>query len=86
MVGKAGKQGRGAKEGKQRERFVSLVPLNFIWHSGPRTDRGLGEDEGGDRKVNGEGKSKKKDMAAGRVRRRNQHIRVSQHQMLIPTT
>lgn len=77
-------------EGEQAARVVrQLEPFKFHLRSGPRTERGIDEGEGGGRKANGEGKKrrkKKKNMMAGRERKRKQHIRVSQHQILIPTT
>lgn len=48
-------------EGEQAARVVrQLEPFKFHRRSGPRTERGIDEGEGGGRKANGEGKKKKK--------------------------
>lgn len=63
-MGNGSGQGRQAGqryEGEQAARVVrQLEPFKFHLRSGPRTERGIDEGEGGGRKANGEGKKKKK--------------------------
>lgn len=48
-------------EGEQAARVVrQLEPFKFHLRSGPRTERGIDEGEGGGRKANGEGKKRRK--------------------------